>query len=151
MSAAVVTVAYADLEMALHWVSADGGFENRAFISKADGTIHCTSEDDDLDEEVPDDIDDETRYWCVPDKHDLDLGRQLVERYVRGALPEDYDEVRDYFRRRGAYARFKALLDRRGHLERWSAFESRATQDALLQWAAESGLRVSSVPPRTGT
>ncbi len=38
------------------------------------------------------------------------------------------------FRRKGAYGRFKPLLQDRGPLERWYAFEAAATERALKDW-----------------
>jgi hypothetical protein len=135
-----VSVTIDDLEMAFEWVSTDG-MGNQAFVSKADGTIFYASEFEPL-EETPDDVDDLTRYWEVPQRNELDLGRKLAVRYIATALPNDYETVDGFFRRRGAYARFKDLLDARGHLEHWYQFEAQAAREALLQWATDEGLQV---------
>ncbi len=34
-------------------------------------------------------------------------------------LPDDHERVRQFFRRKGAYSRYKDLLDKRGLLEKW--------------------------------
>ena len=141
------SIRYDDLEQAIEWVSASG-IGNEAFISKATGAIHYVSADGTVDEPVPADVGDDTRYWAVPSKSDLDLGRSLVIRYVQEALPDDLQAVRQYFRRRGAYAQFKALLQRRRHLERWYAYESEATAEALQAWAAENGLQITGLSSR---
>ena len=96
----------------------------------------------DLDEELPDDIDDE-KYAAIPDKRELDLGRPLVLDFVRQFLPEDYDEVRRIFSRKGAYGRYKALLVRRGALDRWYDFSNKAEEAALREWCAENGIELS--------
>jgi hypothetical protein len=62
-------------------------------------------------------------------------------------MPGDYDTVADFFARRGAYARFKDLLQRRGMLERWYEFEERATDAALLAWCEENGVQLIDGPP----
>src|SRR5437868_15339794 len=59
----------------------------------------------DNDEELPDDINDE-KYISIPDKRELDLGKPLVLDFAREFLPDDYDEVRHIFRRRGAYRQY---------------------------------------------
>jgi hypothetical protein len=42
------------------------------------GTLHCRSDTvDDLDE-LPDDIDDDEKYFQIPHKRELDLGKPLV-------------------------------------------------------------------------
>lgn len=137
-----VTVSLEDLELALDWVSADGGFDNAAYVSKATGKIYHTSEEEFSDVDLPDDIDDPDLYWSVPHKNDLDLGRALVLRFTEECLPGDYESVRDYFRSRGAYARTKNLFDRRGVLDRWYAYQQDATRKALREWAEECGMRV---------
>ncbi|MCC7547133.1 MAG: hypothetical protein IT532_05145 [Burkholderiales bacterium] len=57
-------------------------------------------------------------------------------------LPKDFDRVLGYFRTRGAYSRFKELLNDRGVLEEWFAFEKDATVRALRQWCDENGIRI---------
>jgi hypothetical protein len=52
-------------------------------------------------------------YIAVPHKNELGLGRRLVFDFVDQELPRDADAVSDFFRRRGAYARLKALLRNR--------------------------------------
>jgi hypothetical protein len=83
------------------------------------------------------------KYVQLPDKRELDLGKPLVLDFVREVLPEDFDDVRDMFRRRGAYARFKDLLDRRRALEQWYDFERKATERALREWCEMNSIEVS--------
>ena len=143
-----VTVSLDDLEAALDWVSAGGALENRAFISKENGAAYYASDEDFGDMDTPEDIDDATRYWSVPHKNDLDLGRSLVFQYISESLPDDYETVRAYFHRRGAYSQFKELLRHRGHLDRWHEYEHQATRQALVQWAEECGFRVVGSSPK---
>ena len=75
--------------------------------------------------ELPDDIEDSEKYVPIPDKRELDLGKPLVLDFARQFLPNDIDEVRRIFTRKGAYARFKDLLDRRGALDHWYDFEKK--------------------------
>ena len=50
-------------------------------------------------------------------KNDLDLGSRLALRFADQHLPEKAaDKVYDIFRRKGAYARFKDLLESLGIL-----------------------------------
>lgn len=58
-------------------------------------------------------------------------------------LPNPVREIEDCFRRRGAYGRFKAILERAGCLEKWYRFEAAATEKALREWCAENGLEVT--------
>jgi hypothetical protein len=98
------------------------------------------SEDSDLDEELPEDIEDSDRYIAVPHKDDLDLGTRLVMRFAEEKWPERSETIRALFHRRGAYARFKELLLQEGRLEQWRQFEADATDRALAEWCAENGI-----------
>jgi hypothetical protein len=85
-------------------------------------------------EELPDDIDDSEKYIPIPDKRELDLGKPLVLDFARQFLPDDFDEVRQIFNKRGAYAIFKDLLDRRGTRDQCYDFEAKAEERALRIW-----------------
>jgi hypothetical protein len=92
-------------------------------------------------EELPDDLDDE-RYIEIPHKNELDLGKSLVFDFVRQFLPDDYDDVRDIFRRRGAYGQFKAMLARRNVVDRWHDFSAKAEEAALRAWCADNAIEL---------
>ena len=128
-----------DLESAFEWISDAESFQNEAYISRATGQIFWISDAIGEDEEFPDDIEDETLYVAIPDKNDLDLGKNLVFEFVEQYLPDDYNKVRSFFSKRGAYSRFKDLLEYRNHLEQWYEFEDDATEKALRRWASENG------------
>ncbi|WP_377730458.1 hypothetical protein [Paraburkholderia caffeinitolerans] len=95
-----------------------------------------------MDEDILDDLETSDRYLAIPHKNDLDLGRSLALRFVAQELPACYDQVEGFFRRQGAYARFKDLLEREGILELWYAFEAAAGESALRQWCVENGLEI---------
>jgi hypothetical protein len=111
--------------------------EHHAYLCRESGKIYWHSEFSDLeelDDELPEDIEDEDKYIQLPSKRELDLGVPLVMDFVRQFLPRDFDDVSDMFRRRGAYGRFKQLLIRRRALEQWYDFEQKATERALREW-----------------
>ena len=76
-------------------------------------------------------------------QRELDLGKPLVLDFAREFLPDDYDEVRHIFSRRGAYRRYKDLLVRRTALERWYDFSNKSEEAALREWCAENGIELS--------
>jgi hypothetical protein len=78
----------------------------------------------------------------VPHKTDLDLGRRLALRFATSELPECHDQVVAFFRREGAYARFKELLESKGALERWYKYEAESIEKALRDWCLENGIQV---------
>jgi hypothetical protein len=124
------------------WVSAAGPYENAAYVSRASGRIYWHTESGDLDEELPDDVEDETLYASVPHESDLDLGQRLIFRFIEAKAPDAYSQVRGYFSRAGAYGRFKDLLERRGLLDAWYAHEEQACEAALREWAESEDLEL---------
>ena len=132
-----------DLREAFEFVCAGDGGEHQAFLCKQSGKLYCHSElCDDLDI-LPDDIDDSEKFLPIPDKRELDLGKPLALDFARQFLPGDFDDVRQIFSRRGAYAKFKNLLDRRGMLDQWYAFEAEAEERALKLWCALNSIEVT--------
>ena len=111
-----MSVSLLDLQLAFDFVSSGAAGENEAYLDRQSGKIYWHSEFSDNDKELPDDIDDE-KYIAIPDKRELELGKPLVLDFAREFLPDDYDEVRHIFSRRGACRRCKDLLVRRGALE----------------------------------
>ena len=137
-----MAVSLIDLELALDFVSQDP-YGNEAFVDRQTGKIYWHSEFGDNFEELPDDIENETRYVKVPSRRDLDLGKPPVLDFVRQFLPDDYDEVREIFSRKGAYGRFKGLLMGRKALDRWHSFSNEAEKVALKACCADNEIELS--------
>ncbi len=108
-----------DLEEALLFVSVGDMFDNAAWICRDTGEVICHSDEIDDFGPVPEDIDDASRYLAIPDTHELGLGKPLALEFARTHLSECFEQVREIFSHRGAYARFKDLLDRRNSLDAW--------------------------------
>jgi len=139
----MVAVKHDDLSLAFDFVSSAAPMEHYAYVSLDTGKVYWASDfNDALDEDIPDDLETSDHYLAVPHKNELDLGRSLVLRFVAQDLPARYDQVEGFFRRQGAYARFKDLLERDGVLERWYSFEADSVETALAQWCAENGLEI---------
>jgi hypothetical protein len=139
----MVTVQFDDLESALEFVSGAADAEHEAYLSLDTGAIFWFSETGPLDEDVPDDVETSDRYITIPSRSDLNLGSRLALRFADEELPGRYRDVEYFFRRRGAYARFKDLLIREGCLEKWFAFEAEATERALRQWCEAHAIHVA--------
>jgi hypothetical protein len=133
---AAMPVKFEDLQLAFDFVSSGGLGENRAILDTQTGRLYWHSEigDNFQEDELPEDLDDE-RYLEIPHK-------ALVLDFVRQFLPDDYDDVRDIFRRRGAYGQFKAMLARRGALDRWHEFSDKAEAAALRAWCADNAIEL---------
>ena len=127
-------VSFKDILEALEFVSAGGMGEHQAFLCKQSGRVDWHSEFSDELDKLPDDIEDSEKYVPIPDKRELDLGKPLALEFARQFLPSDIDKVRQIFSGRGAYAKFKNLLDRRGVLDQWYEFEAEVEEKALRMW-----------------
>jgi hypothetical protein len=136
-------VKLSELLEAFQFVSAGHPDENGAYICRQSGRIYfVSSELGVLDEDAPRDLASSKQYLAVPHKNDLDLGRALALRFVHEHLPGRDGDVRAYFSRKGAYSRFRRLLEDEGVLEQWYAFETAATEQALCDWCNEEGLQI---------
>jgi len=129
-------VKFDDLLSGYEWVSSSPDGDNDAFVSRVRGTVHWSSSMVELDEELPEDIDDGRVYVSIPHKHDLNLGKHLALAFAEEHLEASFDAVAGFFRQRGAYGRFKDLLERKGLLQAWYDYEARATEAALRAWCA---------------
>jgi hypothetical protein len=110
-------VAFSDLLLAFEFASFGAPYEHEAFLCKQSGQIYWHSDFDGEFDELPEDIEEPGKYVRIPHKNELDLARALVFAFAKQRLPRELDEVERIFSRRGAYARFKDLLDRKGALE----------------------------------
>jgi len=132
----MVAVFYDEISSAFEFVSAAPPIEHSAYISLDTGQIFWTSELASMDQDLPDDIGTSDRYLSVPHKNELDLGKNLSLRFAARELADSYGRVRAIFRSKGAYRRFKELLEDKGLLDRWYQFEAREKEEALRAWCA---------------
>ena len=132
-------IPFDDIERAFLFVTMQPEFGNQALLSKITGKMFYISEFGDSDE-LPDDIEDSDDYIEIPHKNELDLGKQLVYQFVSEHLPEEYDRVAQIFRRKGAYSRYKDLLDREGLLDKWHKYEDSKQSKALRKWCSENNI-----------
>jgi hypothetical protein len=133
---------FQDILLSFEFVDSDAGV-HEAFLCRRTGKTFWRSDLDELDDEAPDDIEDEEKYVAIPGKRELDLGKPLVLDFAREFLPNDFDEVRYMFSKKGAYKKFRALLIRRNVLERWYDFESKATERALREWCELNSIELA--------
>lgn len=137
---------FSDILEAFEFASMGSGLgDHQAILCRRTGRIYWHSEFSDLEafnDELPDDIDDTEKYIGIPDKRALGLGKPLVMAFAREFLPNDVDDIRHIFSKRGAYAKFKTLLARRNAVDRWYDFESKATEQALRDWCAANAIAI---------
>jgi hypothetical protein len=141
MSSATAKIDFNDLLTAFEFASIGEASGCLAFVSIKTGKTFIKSDDLDADEEIPEDLETSEEYLCLPHKRELDLGRDLVFSFIEEKLPDERDNVRDFFSRRGAYPKFKNMLASRGMLEAWYRYEEASTEAALRQWCEENGMQ----------
>jgi hypothetical protein len=136
-----------DIRDAFEFVGTGGFGVHQAFLCRRTGKIYWHSEFSDIDEfndELPDDIEDDEKYIAIPDKRELGLGKPLVLDFAREFLPRDFDEIQRIFDRKGAYRKFRALLQQRNAVDRWYEFEAKATERALRAWCEVNAIILTS-------
>lgn len=136
----VVVVKYDELSEAFDFVSFGAPMEHQAYVDRTTGKIYWVSEA--IEDEVPEDLDVSDRYIAIPHKNDLDLGTSLALQFAAEALPDEYPRIEGFFRKRGAYARFKDLLAAKSRLEEWYVFEAKCTEKALRKWCEENDVTI---------
>lgn len=137
-----VSVSATELHAAFAFVSAGELDDHSAYISLDTGKIFSLSDAVEPEEEYPDDLEISDRYFAVPHQKELDLGRRLAPAFIDQQLPDDYQTVAEFFRRKEAYSRFKQLLASRDVLQRWHEYGDRATDEALRSWCEENGIQL---------
>ena len=130
---------YETIEEAFFFVSSVQPYEHAAVVNCTTGETFYASDMAGYDE-IPEEAEGSDDYIWIPHKNDLDLGKPLVMSFILSRCPDLYDEILDIFRRKGAYGRFKGLLERKGLLQEWYAFEEENTRERLLRWCEENGV-----------
>ena len=132
-----------DLEDALLFVGSGDMFGNATWVCRQTGEVFWHSDDTDDFGPLPEDIGDVDRYLAVPDQHELGLGKPLALEFARTQLPACYEQVCAMFAHRGAYARFKDLLERHQSLDAWHQWDEQQTLQALRAWCADNGITLA--------
>ena len=133
---------FSEIENAFMYVASAMYGINSAVLRKDTGKILYRSDMAGIDEiEDEDDLD-----WdqCIKISHknDLGLGRNMVFEFAEEYLPDDYERIRQMFRRSGAYSSYKDLLERRGLLEKWYDTEKSREERALRKWCKENEIEL---------
>ena len=116
---------------------------NSVFLCRVTGRLYYISEFGDSDDDLPEDLDENEQYLLLPNRQDLDLGSQLVFRFIREHAPTHTDEIRQIFSRKGAYKRFKRFLEANHMLDAWYAYENEQTVAAIKAWCRENKVELT--------
>ncbi|HSB30396.1 MAG TPA: UPF0158 family protein [Candidatus Sulfobium mesophilum] len=137
-----MSISFDDIENAFLFVNMDQQSMHNAYLCRETGQIFYTSELGDSDE-LPEDVDDPDKYVTIPHKNDLELGKALVIEFTSTYLPEDLDKVYSIFRSKGAYSRYKDLLEMKGFLDDWYKYENERQKVALKEWCTGNNIEIS--------
>ncbi|MEP1385721.1 MAG: UPF0158 family protein [Paraglaciecola sp.] len=130
-----------DIEWAIEFSSSGLG-DHEAYINLDTGKIYYVG--DAVEEPIPDDLYESDRYLMLPSKQDLGLSKRLALSFIAELLPEKLELGYDIFSRRGAYAKFKSLLESKGKLEDWYTYEEAALKRATIQWCKDNNVKINS-------
>ena len=134
-------IRFDDIENAFLFTSIGSMSENQAILCKETGEIYYISEMGDSDD-LPDDVDESDKCIEIPHKNELDLGKNLVFQFVSEHIPEEIVNVEKIFRKKGAYSRFKALLEQKGLLDQWHDYENSRQSEALRTWCKDNKIDI---------
>lgn len=139
-----MSIKFSDIEDAFFFVSSDSMYTNNAILCKESGKIFYQSDylEEEAVDEIPEEILENEDCIEIPHKNELDLGRDLVFEFVEKHLSGDFDRVRNIFRRKGAYGRYKDLLEERGLLKKWYDFENYRQTAALRAWCEDNEIKL---------
>ena len=102
-------IKFSDIEDAFFFVSMGEMYMNSAILCLETGKIFYMSDFGDSDE-LPEDIDDDPdKYIAIPHKNELDLGKPLVLEFSAMYLSDNFEKVKSFFHKKGAYSKFKNL------------------------------------------
>ena len=57
--------------------------------------------------------------------------------------PEEAEKIEAIFHHKGAYSKFKSILERRGIIDSWYAYENTAQENALREWCKLNGITIN--------
>ena len=141
---------YSEIEGAYFFVSGEMYGMNTALLCKDTGKILLRSPMAGIDEIEEDEKeeDDHDPGECVkaPHKNDLNLGIKLILEFVEEYMPDEEYTVRNIFKKRGAYPRYKNLLLQRDLLQQWYDFEHCREETALRKWCKENDIELKEEP-----
>lgn len=131
-----------DIAQAVEFVSADSDGENTAYIDRETGRYFYVSAVVEPEPDRPHDLSD-ARYVAIPNKQELDLGTWLVYAFADDYMPEYAQQIRQFFRKKGAYRQLSEFLAENDMTDAWHAYRDAAEQRAIRTWCGENGIELA--------
>jgi hypothetical protein len=130
-----------DLEWAVEFASSGIG-EHEAYINLDTGETYYVG--DVVEEPIPDDLYENERYLQIPSKRELDLSKRLALNFIAKSMPDKLTIATDIFSSRGAYPKFKVLLESSGQLVNWYSYEEAELKKAIIKWCRDNDIDCSN-------
>lgn len=142
MYEATVKFTFSDVETAFYFAGSESYGMHTAVLCRDTGKVLFRSDMGGIDEIDKEKDLDWDQCINVPHRNELGLGRDLVLEFMEIQLPHDLHEVERIFHSKGAYSRFKALLESHGALQKWYDFESTRQQQVIRDWCVENRIEL---------
>ena len=136
-----MNIKLSDIEWAVEFMSFGYG-DHEAYLDTQSGAIHYVA--DAVEEQVPEDLYENSKFLALPSKRDLGFGKKVAIRFVTENLPEHLDKAYEIFSRKGAYARFKELLGSSNKLDAWYSYEEDCLKQAIIEWCNTNNVNFNS-------
>ncbi len=136
-------VTFREIQDAFFFVNSAEYGMNSAIFCKATDQMFYRSGSGGIDE-IDEDVLDPDIFVKIPNKSDLGLGRELALAFAAEHLADEYQRVQRIFQSRGAYGRFKDLLEYKGLLQSWYDFENRREEEVIRQWCVDEEIELTS-------
>lgn len=144
-SGAFMLIDYQQLKAAIINNSDNSPFTAKAYLALGDGKIHFVIEDDEFDfheDEVPDDIDDVSKYLLLPAMNQLVEDGKLALEFAEQKLPDRFDTLRNFLRSSGGMDKFNKLIASLNATGAWQEFKEAAYKKAVEQWAQSANVKI---------
>lgn len=77
----------------------------------------------------------------LPTRQELELGKSLAKKFANETDANLTNEVYFIFSSKGAYSRFKSLLESKGLLEQWYKYEQDKTREVVKDWCVANQIQ----------
>lgn len=128
---------------AIEFISGDPA-EAEGYICIATGEVFTYWSQSDAPSALPGNVSDESLYLPLPTKQELRLGASLAIDFAAEHCPESLEEIHGYFRKPGAYRKFKAFLESVNLLEAWYQYQQESMAAAVKNWLQPSGIATAT-------
>ena len=138
----MASITWFDLQLSLDFADAGQKYDGGAWFNRKTGELWTCGDGIWGPQEPAEDLNQSPDFVPAPNSHDLRLGVPLAMDFAYARLPDQVEEIRALFHRKGGWRNFRTLIARQNVEQEWFAWQDAATEKALREWAAEEGFEV---------